>query len=504
VTGVRGIVACACSAATLHTAAWLDRPPHTEPSVRTAQHVPASADPLTAELDAIFADSVFARALVGVRVESLSTGDVIYARDNARHVMPASNMKLVTLAVAAERLGWDFRFETRLEAAGAIVDGVLDGDLIVVGGGDPSIGTSDAFGSPLFSTWVAALREAGIRRIDGRLIGDDAAFDDEGRGGGWAWDYLTAGYAAPSGALSYNENVAVIRAQPAGSEGKSARVLVTPPGHGFELHAEVVTTAAGGRGSLSVSREPGSRQLFARGRVPAGENETVRTTTVDNPTRFFVAGLADTLAAHGLVVRDGAWDIDEIDRPVSSKARHLVVRHLSETLETLAGYLMKVSQNFYAETLLKAIGRAASGTGSEAAGRRAVRETLESWGIPPDSVVVYDGSGLSRYNYVTADAIVAILKRVWASDVHRGPYVATLPVGGHDGTLGTRMRETDLARHVQAKTGTIANVRSLSGYLDTESGDKLVFSMIANHFTAPSGDVDALVERALERLRAER
>jgi D-alanyl-D-alanine carboxypeptidase/D-alanyl-D-alanine-endopeptidase (penicillin-binding protein 4) len=129
-----------------------------------------------------------------------------------------------------------------------------------------------------------------------------------------------------------------------------------------------------------------------------------------------------------------------------------------------------------------------------------VRDTLASWGIPEDAVVVYDGSGLSRYNYVTAGAIVEILRRMWESDVHRGPFLATLPVGGHDGTLASRMRNTDLARHVQAKTGSIANVRALSGYLDRPSGEKLVFSIIANHFTAPSRQVDALVERALARL----
>jgi D-alanyl-D-alanine carboxypeptidase/D-alanyl-D-alanine-endopeptidase (penicillin-binding protein 4) len=471
-------------------------------ATRTAHQTPSTEHGLTVDLDAIFADPVFARALLGIRVESLSTGEVLYARNSDRHVMPASNMKLVTLSVAAERLGWNFRYETRLEAAGRISDGVLEGDLIVVGGGDPSIGTTDAAASPLFDTWVLALREAGIHRVHGRLIGDDNAFDDEGRGGGWSWDYLTAGYAAPSGALSYNENVAVLRARPGAADGTPARLLVTPPGHGFDLEADVTTAPAGSRGSLSASRALGSRTLVARGRVPLDADELVRTTAVENPTLFFVESLNDTLASHGLTVRDGAWDIDGLDAPVAASERRVIARHASPPLSVLAGYLMKVSQNFYAETLLKTIGLAASGTGSEGEGRRAVRDTLASWGLAEDAVVIYDGSGLSRYNYVTADAIVAILKRMWTSDVHRGPFVATLPVAGHDGSLASRMRDTDLARHVQAKTGTIANVRSLSGYLDTESGDKLVFSIIANHFTASSVEVDAVVERALLRMKA--
>jgi len=468
-------------------------------TLRDSQAPPARTS-LVDDLDRIFSDPVFTRALVGVRVESLSTGEVIYTRESARHVMPASNMKLVTLSVAAERLGWDFRYETRLEAAGTIADGVLNGDLVVVGGGDPTIGTADEMASPLFSTWVDALREAGIKRINGRLIGDDDAFEDEGRGGGWAWDYLTAGYAAPSGALSYNENVAVVRGRPGTTEGEPALVLVTPPGHGFDVEPDVTTGAPGSRGTFAVSRALGSRTLVARGRIPSGGAEVVRTTTVDNPTLYFVQSLGDTLDRYGVTVRDGAWDIDDLETPVAPAARQVIVRHTSAPLEAIAGYLMKVSQNFYAETLLKTIGREASGSGSEAAGRRAVRETLESWGFPDDAVIVYDGSGLSRYNYVTADAMVAILRRMWTSETHRGPFAATLPVGGVDGTLASRMRDTVLARHVQAKTGTIANVRSLSGYLDTAAGDKLAFSMIANHFTASSNEVDALVERALARL----
>jgi D-alanyl-D-alanine carboxypeptidase/D-alanyl-D-alanine-endopeptidase (penicillin-binding protein 4) len=142
--------------------------------------------------------------------------------------------------------------------------------------------------------------------------------------------------------------------------------------------------------------------------------------------------------------------------------------------------------------------------GSTTAGRRVAAETLTGWDIPADSYVMYDGSGLSRYNYVSADAIVLLLKHVWSDERLRGHFVAALPVGGHDGTLGLRMRDTVLAGRVQAKTGTISNVRALSGFLVTESGERLVFSMIANHFTATSAQVDAVVERALGLLAREK
>ena len=153
---------------------------------------------------------------------------------------------------------------------------------------------------------------------------------------------------------------------------------------------------------------------------------------------------------------------------------------------------------------MKTLGQRFGRGGSTVAGRRVVGDTLTAWGIPADSYVMYDGSGLSRYNYVSADAIVLLLKHVWNDERLRGPFLAALPIGGQDGTLGSRMRNTVLAGRVQAKTGTISNVRSLSGYLITESGERLVFSMIANHFTATSAQVDGVVEKALAYLATTR
>ena len=466
------------------------------PPVRASQ-----TSALAADLDRIFDQPAVARALLGIRIESLTTGAVLYDRNSQKLVVPASNMKLLTMAVAAERLGWDYRFETKLEAAGPIVNGALQGDLIVTGSGDPSIVSQDFGPAAVFVEWGQALRAAGITRIEGRLIGDDNAFDDEGLGAGWAWDYLAAGYAAPSGALSYNENVAVVRIRPGSAAGEPARVELSPPGHLLEVTNEVRTGASGSASSIDFARFPGSSHLTIRGSVPVDANVVIRATTIDNPTRFFVEGLRLALAEGGITVRGGAWDIDDLETaPPAGASRRLIATRQSLPLSYLAGYFIKSSQNFYGETFLKAIGRAASGVGSAAAGRQAVRETLGTWGIDRDAFVMNDGSGLSRYDYVTADAIVTILKHLWKDEKMRGPFVELLPVAGHDGTLDTRMRGTILDGRVAAKTGTISNVRSLSGYLETKSGERIVFSIIANHFTVPSAEIDAIAEKALAKV----
>jgi D-alanyl-D-alanine carboxypeptidase/D-alanyl-D-alanine-endopeptidase (penicillin-binding protein 4) len=361
--------------------------------------------------------------------------------------------------------------------------------------------------APLFIEWRDALRAAGIQRVEGRLIGDDNAFDDRTLGAGWAWDYLTAGYAAPSSALSYNENVAVMRIAPGAAVGDPARVDLGPPGHELDLTIAVTTSAPDAPASIAFERLPGSPALLVRGSMPAGAPTLVLTTTVDNPTRYFVDAFRLALQTRGLEVSGGAWDIDEVDSPSppAGERRVLAARH-SQPLSVLIGYAMKVSQNFYGDMLLKAIGaHAAAAPGGETVGsletgRTAVRETLTAWGLPVDTLAMYDGSGLSRYNYASADLLVGVLKHAWHDARLRGPFAASLPVGGHDGTLERRMRNTLLDRRVQAKTGTISNVRSLAGYAETAAGEKLVFAIVANHFTAPTAEVDRVMEAVLEEL----
>jgi PBP4 family serine-type D-alanyl-D-alanine carboxypeptidase len=336
--------------------------------------------------------------------------------------------------------------------------------------------------------------------VDGRLIGDDSCFDDEGLGAGWAWDYLGAGYAARSSGLSYNENEVEIRIRPGQTAGELAAIAVGPPGHLLQIVNDARTGAPGSAVNLDLLRFPGRPQLTIRGTVPAGGNETARSASVENPTKFFVEALRLALATRGIRLSGGAWDLDELPGPAPAGDRRLIARATSLPLASIAAYFLKASQNFYAETVLKTLGRSVKRAGTADAGRAVVRETLEAWGVPADAFVMYDGSGLSRYNYVTADTMVRILKHMWQDPRLRGPFAAALPVAAHDGTLDTRMKGTILDGRVEAKTGTISNVRSLSGYLETRSGERIVFSMIANHFTAPSSQVDVVVEKALARL----
>jgi len=497
------IAAPACSS---HGAPGTPAPGTTAP--RTTQNAPRTADrtldarlALMRDLDQIFDDPALLRAVIAVRIDTLDRIPLtLYGRNTAKLVMPASNMKLLTLATAAERLGWDFRYSTRLEMAGTVDNGTLRGDLIVVGSGDPSIEAVNGQPAPALNEFVEALKSAGVRRIEGRVIGDDNAFEEEGLGPGWAWDYLSAGYAAPSGALSYNLNQIAVRIAPGPAAGEAAVVDASPTGHGLTIASTVTTGDASSSTSIEVYRLPGSTRLALSGTIRAGAVPVTRLVSVDNPTRFFADALRLSMESAGISVRDGAWDLDEVGDRTPDTKRRVMATHISAPLSEIAALMMKVSLNFDTENLLKTVGLVVRNEGSTTAGRAAARETLANWGIPPDAYVMYDGSGLSRYNYVSADAIVTLLQHVWWNEKLKGPFIASLPIAGKDGTLANRMRGSVLEGKIEAKTGTISNARSLSGYIETRAKDRLVFSMIANNFTVGSGQIDGIVERALARL----
>jgi D-alanyl-D-alanine carboxypeptidase/D-alanyl-D-alanine-endopeptidase (penicillin-binding protein 4) len=205
-----------------------------------------------------------AHAQWAVAVRSLQTGELMYELNPDKLMMPASNMKIVTLAGAAHVLGWDHRFVTTVETSAAIDGGTLRGDLFVRGGGDPTINSRGSRNTTVFTEWAA--RATGIQRIDGRIVGDDQAFDDEGIGGGWAWDYQF-GYAAPVGALQYNEDVAALTVTPGKAAGDAA-VVELSPGAGLTVLNRAVTGAAGSPETIEYRRHLDRPVLEVTGTVP--------------------------------------------------------------------------------------------------------------------------------------------------------------------------------------------------------------------------------------------
>jgi D-alanyl-D-alanine carboxypeptidase/D-alanyl-D-alanine-endopeptidase (penicillin-binding protein 4) len=451
---------------------------------------------LRRDIDGILSRPALERAYWGVLVRSLPGNDTLYTLNAGKLMMPASNMKVVTLLAAAERLGWAYTFETRLVGTGPVADGKLDGDLIVVGSGDPTIGREGPGG--VLDSWAERLKAAGIRTISGRIIGDDNFFDDETLGPGWAWDYLASGYATGVGALQLNENVVHVTAAPAQTDGSPALVSVSPDNSGLEVRSDLKTTPVGTTAVARTRRLPGSSRLELQGSVPLGSEPIVIRVSVDNPTQFFVNALRATLIDHGIDVQGAAVDVDDLSSP-PPQVGTILVSHRSPPLSTLAVRMMKQSQNLYAETLLKTMG-AVVGTPGTSGGREAVRLTLDLWGVSRTGLVMIDGSGLSRYNLITPETLVTIITRARRDQRLRGTFEETLPIAGRDGTLEGRMKNTPAENNVRAKTGSIANARGISGYVKTAEGEPLVFSILANNFETLADEIDRATDAILVRL----
>jgi serine-type D-Ala-D-Ala carboxypeptidase/endopeptidase (penicillin-binding protein 4) len=459
---------------------------------------------LQADLSTIFNAPVMARGVWGVDIRSVDTGQVLFQHNADRLMMPASNMKILTLAAAAHTLGWEHRFTTSLLTTAPIENGVLKGDVIVRGTGDPTISTRNNRLTAVFDQWAQDLRAAGITTIEGRIIGDDNVFDDEGIGPGWAWDYLEAGYASPIGALQYNENIADVTIAPGAAAGDPAVVTLTP-GTGLQLVNLVRTVAADTPGGADVRtrRRIDRPEIEIAGVVPVGVEAVRRTIAVLNPTLFLAQATKDALSARGIPVQGAAVDGDDVGAALVQKEGgepRVLASTPSPTLREIGTTLMKVSQNQFAETLLKATGAARGGLGTTDGGRAVAQELFTQWKIPRDSYVMSDGSGLSRYNYIAPSTITTVLRKMHADPAHREAFLATLPVAATDGTIATRMRGTRAAGNARAKTGSIANVRSLSGFVKSRDGETFVFAIIANDFVLSSATVNYIADVAVETL----
>jgi D-alanyl-D-alanine carboxypeptidase/D-alanyl-D-alanine-endopeptidase (penicillin-binding protein 4) len=455
---------------------------------------------LARTLDAALGAPAFARASVAFLVRSLRTGETLYDRQGQTWLVPASTMKLLTTVAAAERLGWGFRFETRLIAMGPIAGGVLDGDLLVVGSGDPTVNRRHPSRVNALDEWARHLKAQGIRRIAGHVIGDDRFVETPGWGIGWAWDDLAEDYGAAVSALQFNENVVQVTMGPGTTPGAAPVVYLSPGQHGLLVDVQAITAAEDAPASLLTFRQPGTRTLEVRGQAPLRHEPLVTSVAVASPALLFAGELRAALQRQGIVVDGAGIEVaQESDRPRPSDGVTLLV-DLSAPLSEIATEMLAWSINLYAESLLVAMDRTPPLSGTD--GVTALRATLQDLGVAPESYHTRDGSGLSRNDYLSAAALVATLEAAWKSPTLRDPLMRVLPTTGGPGTLERRLAGTAAAGRVRAKSGSMSNVRSLAGYVETLAGEPLAFAFLSNGFDVRASEIDARVDDLLLALVA--
>ncbi len=468
------------------------------PPALSAPAIRSVDEQLRRDLTGIFTQATIDHATWSVVVRSLEHDDTLYSLNASRMQTPASTMKLVTSAVAAEKLGWDYRYTTKIYATGPLSGGDLDGDLVIVSNGDPTINTRHPERWGAFDAWAKELYAKGVRRIGGQLIGDDNAFAEPGWGVGWAWDDLSVGYGTAVGALQYNENEVELLVGPGLEPGARAIISTSPPGSGVILDHAVTTVAADLPSRIALERIPGSNILRVSGQVAVGASAISQDAAVPNPTLLYLNALREALARNGIFVGGNPLDIDDARvKPDYTKAT-LLLEDRSSTLATIIDMCLKWSRNEYAETMLRSL--APAGEATAEAGLDVLRETLSKWGIAPELYVARDGSGLSRNDYLSSDVLTRLLTAVWRDPRHTEAFRAALPAAGLSGTIANQLKDTPASGRVWAKTGSMSNVRSLAGYVMTLDNEPIVFSFMANGFHVPASQIDAAMNQALLRL----
>ena len=510
--------------------------------------------PLSDRIAEVLSAPDLARGFWGIEVVSLSsdktpgttsgitTGKTLYSQNADKLFTPASNTKLVTTAAALALIGPDYKFRTTVETTGTLDRyGRLNGDLVLVGHGDPNLSgrelpydlKTQRNDDPIqaLESLADALVQKGVKFIDGDIVADDSYFAFERYGEGWSQDDLVWADGAPVSALTVNDNVVFVNILPADRPGEKAFVSVKPFADYYRLDNRIITTPAGTGRKFFVNREPGSTVLTLWGNMPlddAGANEAL---AIEDPAEFAAGLFRQLLEKRGIVIyghqrtrhtelatlstfsanaiapmRGGRVndkvndnDNDGQPRPLKTDQPIMLASYESKPLLQDIRVINKVSQNLHAEILLRLLGRERGNAGTVEGGLEVLRGFLTKAGVSSDEYVFYDGSGLSRQNLVTPHAIVQLLRycstQPWGAD-----YKATFPVAGVDGSLTERFTSPRLRNRIMAKTGALGGVKTLSGYATTDAGQVVAFSILSNNFNLPAKRVTDAIDQLVQAI----
>jgi D-alanyl-D-alanine carboxypeptidase/D-alanyl-D-alanine-endopeptidase (penicillin-binding protein 4) len=488
--------------------------------------------PLEERIASVLSSPDLARSFWGIEVASLTSGKTLDAHNADKLFIPASNTKLFTTAAVLAMIGPDYRFRTTVETSGTLDRyGRLNGDLVLVGRGDPNLSGRELpydlrtqrndHPIQVLETLADALVEKGVKYVDGDLVADDSFFAFERYGEGWSQDDLLWAEGAPVSALTINDNVVFVNILPADRPGEKAFVSITPFADYYRLDNRIITTPAGTGRKFFVNREPGSTLLTLWGNMPlddAGANEAL---AIEDPAQFAAGLFRQLLEKRGIVIygkqRTRHTELatlstfsvtalapshggsDGPPHPFRNNQPVVLASNESKPLLEDLRVVNKVSQNLHAEILLRLLGRERGTAGTIEGGLEVLRGFLNQAGISNDQYVFYDGSGLSRQNLATPHAIVQLL-RYAATQPWGAAYRSSFPLSGVDGSLSDRLNAPRLQRRIAGKTGSLGGVKALSGYATTDSGETVVFSILSNNSNLPAKRVNDTIDQLVQAI----
>jgi D-alanyl-D-alanine carboxypeptidase/D-alanyl-D-alanine-endopeptidase (penicillin-binding protein 4) len=481
----------------LPLAAFLPATPQQDAPAASADSVQASSQDVNAEriasvIDGILSEDVGEEAFWGVYVADAQTGRELYTRNAGLPMLPASNQKILTTATALDARGADFTYGTRLLASQQPSGGVFRGDMMIVGTGDPSLGSTEIAGDTNpFDDWAQVLAAQGVSRVEGRLIGWDNTFDDEPYAEGWDIDYVAQQSSRLLGVsasgLSFGDNLVRVQVRP-GSRGQAPNVETRPSGF-LNIDNRATTTGRRRGQALRVNRRLGTDDLVLRGSV--GSRGSTVEMPVFNPTLLAVQAFKNALEDAGITVAASLHDVDDLEDAPARDDMTELFDYQSPSLRELLRVVNKESNNFYADQIFRSVAFGGSADGGE----DRVETLIARAGGDPDWISVRDGSGLSRKNLVTPRMMGQVLVFM-NSHSEREAFRETMASGGEaQSTLRYRMSGLP----VLAKTGSLSHVRALSGYVEAPEGE-LVFVIFANNFGVAPYRITRTIDRIVTGL----
>jgi D-alanyl-D-alanine carboxypeptidase/D-alanyl-D-alanine-endopeptidase (penicillin-binding protein 4) len=485
---------------------------------------------LSRAIEQILSEPDVARGFWGIDVVSLDSGRKIYGLNENKLFTPASNTKLFTTAAVFGLIGPDYHFNTTVESLGTVDKyGRLNSDLVVVGRGDPNLSGrtlpyylhTERKAPPIqvLIDLADQLVQKGLKYVDGDVVADDSYYVFERYGEGWTQDDLVWEWGAPVSALTINDNVLFVNIMPADRPGERAFLNVAPFPEYYRIDNRVMTTPQGtGPRKIYINREPGSTQITFWGNMPQDDAGAGESLAIDDPADFTAKLFRELLEQRGVTVygrprtrhtelasmqtfsvttiaSGGGGEMSSHPSPVPL----VLASHQSQPLADDLRVINKVSQNLHAELMLRLLGKEKGTSGSIEGGLEVERGFLTAAGLKPDQFVFYDGSGLSRENLVSPEAVVQLLQyaqgQPWGNS-----YADTLPVSGVDGSLNDRLKNAPFKGAVHGKTGSLGHVNALSGYATTLKGERVAFSILCNNHNLPNRKAIDTIDRIVEKI----